>query len=75
MVGGSAGGLGNQSCIVEQHALGCAKARLIEVSAGDGRDGLIRCSLNPQEVGMTVDSIRAAVQGRDIRSEHLFVVP
>jgi hypothetical protein len=63
----------NQFHIFEQRALGGRKARLVKLAFDDCFYTLIGCSLNPQEVGVAVQSIRAPVQIRDIAGDHLFV--
>ena len=70
-----AGRLSNQFCIFEQRLLSNRKVCLIEFTLGNGFDRLIGCSLNPQEVGVTIDSIGTAVQRGNISSEHLLVTP
>jgi hypothetical protein len=74
-VRGAAGGLGDQSGVVEQSAFGCGELSLFEPSFSNSSDRIIGSSLNPQEVGVAVDSIRTTVKGRNIGSEHLFVTP
>ena len=63
----------NQFHIFQQDALGCRKARFVKLAFDDCFYRLIGCSLNPQEVGMAVQSIRTPVQIRDVASDHLFV--
>jgi len=70
-----AGRLSNQFCIFEQRLLSNRKVCLIEFTLGNGFDRLIGCSLNPQEVGVTIDSIGTTVQRGNISSEHLLVTP
>lgn len=66
---------GYQFCILEQRMLSGREVCLIELSLGNGCDRLIGCSLNPQEVSVTVDSIRTAVQRGNISSKHLLMTP
>jgi hypothetical protein len=63
----------NQFHIFQQGALGCRKARFVKLAFDDCFYRLIGCSLNPQEVGMAVQSTRTPVQIRDVASDHLFV--
>jgi hypothetical protein len=73
--GGSVSSLGNQFHIVQQGALGWRKARFVKLAFDDCFYTLIGCSLDPQEVGMAVQSIRTPVQIRDVAGDHLFVAP
>ena len=70
-----AGRLSNQFCIFEQRLLSNRKVCLIELTLGDGFDRFIGCSLNPQEVGVTIDSIWTTVQRGNISGKHLLVTP
>jgi hypothetical protein len=63
----------NQFHICQQRSLRGRQARLINLAFDDCFYTLIGCSLNPQEVGMAVQSIRTPVQIRDIAGDHLFV--
>ena len=63
----------NQFRIIKQRALGRSQAGFIEVALKYGFDTLIGCSLNTQEVGMAVQSIRAPVQIGDVAGDHLLV--
>ena len=72
---GAAGCLGYQFRILEQRMLSGRKICLIELTLGNGFDRLIGCSLNPQEVSVTVDSIWTTVQGGNISSKHLLMTP
>jgi len=63
----------NQFHVVEQRAFGRSQARLIELTLENRVYALIACSLNTQEVHMTVQSIRAMVQVRDIAGNHFLV--
>lgn len=47
--------------VIEQEALCDAKSGVVEVTFGDGCYCLVLCSLDTQEVGMRVQSIRAPV--------------
>jgi hypothetical protein len=49
------------------------QARLIQLALENCRCALIGCSLNPQEVGVAVQSIWAPVQVRDVARDHFFV--
>jgi len=59
----AAGGLGDQLGIVKQSALGRGELSALEPTFGKRTNRLISSSLNPQEVGVTIDSIRTAVEG------------
>jgi len=72
---GLAGCFGDQFGIVEQSALGGGEIGFFEPSFGDGAGRLVGCSLNPQEVGVTVDSIGTTVERRNVGRQHLFVTP
>ena len=61
--------------VTEQCTLGSCELGLVKSSLGDCGDGFVGCSLNTQEVGMAVDSIRAAVKVGDIAGQHLLVPP
>jgi hypothetical protein len=71
--GGSVSSLGDQFRIVQQGALGWRKAGFVKLAFDDCCYTLIGCSLDPQEVGMAVHSIRTPVQIRDVAGDHLFV--
>jgi hypothetical protein len=71
--GGPVSSLGNQFHIVQQGALGWRKARFLKLAFDDCFYTLLRCSLDPQEVGVAVQSIRTPVQIRDVAGDHLFV--
>ena len=51
------------------------QASLIELALQDRRNTVIRCSLNPQEEGVAVQSIRTAVQERNVTGDHFLVTP
>lgn len=70
---GAAGGLGDQFGIVEQGALGWGEICVFKLSVRNAVDCFIGCSLNPQEVSVTVDSIGATIEGGNVGSEHLLV--
>jgi hypothetical protein len=72
-VGGTAGGMGDEFNIVQQCALGRCQARFLELALENRRDALIAGSLDPQEVGMTIQSIRAPVEEGDVAGNHLLV--
>ena len=56
--------LGDELGVVQQRALGVGEAGIIELAFQNCRYALIIGSLNTQEVSMTVQSIRTAVQSR-----------
>ena len=70
---GAAGRFSDQLGITEQRAFGQREVSFFKPSFGNGGDGLIGCSLNPQEVCVTVDSIGTAVKRGNVRGEHLFM--
>jgi hypothetical protein len=59
---GTVGGFGDELGIVQQNALRLGQAGFIELAFENGCDSLIGGSLNPQEVGVAVQSIRAAIE-------------
>ena len=59
---GAIGGLGHLGDVVQERPLRRAKAGLIELSFYQRLNRFLVCSLNPQEVRMRVQSIRAAIQ-------------
>jgi|SRR5580658_8167 len=65
----------NQFHIFQQYALGRRKARLVKLALDDCLHTLIGCSLNPQEVGVAVQSIRTTVQVRNVAGDHFLVAP
>jgi hypothetical protein len=67
------GSVGNEFHVVEEGTLRWRKARFVKLAFNDCFYTLIGCSLNPQEVGMAVQSIRTAVQKRNVAGDHLFV--
>ena len=66
-------GFGNQPRIFQQGAFGWGKSGFVELAFQNPCNGLIAGSLGPQEVGVAVESIRAAVQVGNITSNHLLV--
>jgi hypothetical protein len=66
-------GLRHQLCIFEQQTLGRCQPSFIELAFDDCLYALICGSLNPQEVSMAVQSIRAPVQIGDVTGDHLLV--
>ncbi len=64
----------DQFHIFQQRTLRGRKARLVKLAFDDCLYTLLGRSLNPQEVGMAVQSIRTPVQVRDIASDHLLMV-
>ena len=59
--------------IVQQHALRRRKPGLVELAFQNRRNALIGGSLNTQEVGMGIQSIRAPIQKGDVARDHLLV--
>jgi hypothetical protein len=49
------------------------KARFVKLAFDDCFYTSIGCSLDPQEVGMAIQSIRTPVQIRDVAGNHLFM--
>ena len=68
------GRLSDQLGITEQRPLSGSQPRRLDLALEYSRNALISCSLNPQEVSMTIQSIRAAVQIGDVCGQH-FLVP
>jgi hypothetical protein len=60
--GGTVGGFGDELGVVQQSVLRLGQARFIELAFENGCDSLIGGSLNPQEVSVAVQSIRAAIE-------------
>ena len=73
--GGTGSDLGNQLNIFEQRTLRRRKASFIELAFDDCLYALIGGSLNPQEVSMAVQSIRAPVQIGNVTGDHFLVPP
>lgn len=65
--------MGNHFHIVEQSTLGMSEAGFIQLTLDNRVYALVVGSLNTQEVCMTINSIRAAVQIGDIAGDHLFM--
>jgi hypothetical protein len=65
----------DQLYIFQECALTRNEASFIKLSAEDCFYASICGSLNPQEVGVTVQSIWATIQVRDVAGNHLFVPP
>jgi len=65
----------DQLYILQKGAFAVAKASIVKLAAQDCFYALICGSLNPQEVSMTVQSIRTTIQVRDVAGNHLFVPP
>ena len=71
--GGTMGGVGNEPGVIHEHAFGGTQACFIQLAFQNCRNTLVTGSLNPQEVSVTVESIRTAVEIRDITGDHLLV--
>lgn len=67
------GRVGDQLGVVEKRALGGGETRVVELARQDGCDAIFSGSLNTQEVGVAVQSIRAAIEVRDPARDHLLV--
>jgi hypothetical protein len=67
------GGVGDKFDVGQQGALGGSQARFIEIAFKNRRYTLIAGSLNTQEVGMAVESIRTTVQERNVARDHFLV--
>ena len=63
----------DQLRIIQQSAIGGAKAGFVQFAFENCGYTLIGCSLDTQEVGMTVQSIWTAIEERDVTGEHLFL--
>jgi hypothetical protein len=75
LVGGLIGCLCYQLNILEQSAFRGRKPSLLELALKNRINALITGSLNTQEVGVAVQSIRAPVEEGDITCDHLLVPP
>ena len=65
--------MSNQFHIFQQSALRRRESRFVKLAFDDCFYTLIGCSLDPQEVGVAVQSIRTPVQIRDVTGNHLLV--
>jgi hypothetical protein len=63
----------DQFNVVQQGTLGGTEACLLDFPLQDRGDALFGGSLNPQEVGVAVQSIRTAVEVGDVAGDHLLV--
>jgi hypothetical protein len=72
-VRGAGSAFGHFLDVVEQHTLGRRKPGFVKLAFQNRRNALTGGSLNTQEVGMRVQSIRAAVQKRNVAGDHLLV--
>jgi hypothetical protein len=61
-VSGARRGKSDQLDVVEQNSLGLRQPGFVEFAFENGGYALIVCSLNTQEVGVAVQSIRAPIQ-------------
>jgi hypothetical protein len=66
-------GLRDERGVIEQGALGGRQAGFVEFAFQNGCDAWIAGSLSTQEVSVAVQSIRAAVQKRNVARDHLLV--
>jgi hypothetical protein len=69
------GGIRYQLNVAQKGALRRRQARFVELALQNRRDAFISGSLNPQEEGVAVQSIRTAVQVGDVARNHLLVPP
>jgi hypothetical protein len=69
------GGIRDDLDIAQQAALRRRQASLFELALKNRRDAFIGSSLDPQEEGVAVQSIRAAVEVGDVARNHLLVPP
>jgi hypothetical protein len=67
------GGVGEEFDAGHQDVLGRSQARFIEIAFQHRCHTLIVGSLNTQEVGMAVQSIRTTVQERNLARDHFLV--
>jgi hypothetical protein len=72
-VGGACRVFGDQFDVNHESALGGRQARFIEFAFEDCCDALIGGSLNTQEEGVAVQSIRAAIQKGNVTGDHFLV--
>jgi len=74
-VGGSrfVRGVCDERGVIEQGAFGRRQARFVKLTLQNRRNALIGGSLNTQEVGVAVESIRAPVEIGDVARDHLLV--
>jgi hypothetical protein len=72
-VGGARGVFGDLFGVNQQSALCWRQAGLIEFAFQNRGYALIGGSLNPQEVSVAVQSIRAAIEERNIAGDHFLV--
>lgn len=72
-MGGARRGNGDQLDVFEQSTFSWVESGIVKFSVGDRFDAFIGGSLNTQEVGVAVESIRAAVEVRNVAGDHLLV--
>ena len=65
----------DQLYIFQKCALTRTETGLVKIALEDCFYALISGSLNTQEVSMTVQSIRATIQVRDVAGNHFFMAP
>jgi hypothetical protein len=70
---GTVSGIGDLLNVVEQQALGGREAGFVEFTLENCAYALIIGSLNTQEVGVAVQSIRTAIDVGDVTGDHLLV--
>ena len=71
--GGPAGALGDELDVLEQGFFSVRQSGFVELALENRRNALISGSLNPQEVSVTVQSIRTPVEIGDVTGNHLLV--
>jgi hypothetical protein len=67
------GRAGHKLDVIHQSALRASQARFIELAFQNCFHAFVGCSLNTQEVGVAVQSIRALIQEGDVACDHLLV--
>ncbi len=73
--GGTIGGVRDELYIVHQDEFGPGQAGFFQLAFQNCGDAFVGCSLDTQEVGVAVQSIRAPVEEGDITCDHLLVPP
>ena len=73
--GGTVGGFRDELHVVQQDALRRGQAGFLQLALQYCGYGLIGGSLNTQEVGVAIQSIRATVEVGDVAGDHLLGSP
>ena len=71
--GGTVGRIRDEPGVLQQRAFGRSEASAVEFAFQNCRYALVIGSLNPQEVGVAVESIGTAVEVGDVAGDHLLV--